>query len=177
MTEQMPPPFIIGETYEDWDGPYKVISFSDSRVTFERPDGSQGSGTIEGKAMICRNVRLERQHPELPRNQKSPSGRPRSAYPAYEEVTPIVAEVIEKHSRRSRDYLTHTRMVEALLAHPEARPVIDGLSDEKTPEGRAGVIIAFFGKEYFEGRRGWRERFEQTQTRPYGYRVRRKRSC
>jgi hypothetical protein len=172
MTQQIPPPFIIGETYEDWDGPYKVISFSESSVEFERPDRSQGSGTIEGKAMIYRNVLLKRKHPELLRNQKSPLGQYKSAYPTYEEVTPIVAEVIEKHSKRSRDYMTHASIVEALLSHPEARHVIDGISDEKTLEGRAGVIPAFFGKQYFEGR--WRERFEQTQTRPYGYKLRRK---
>jgi hypothetical protein len=36
------PPFIVGATYDDEDGKYKVLSVEGARMTFERQDGSKG---------------------------------------------------------------------------------------------------------------------------------------
>jgi len=168
----MPSPFKIGEMYEDWDGTYKVVSLDGDRVTFVRPDGTQDSGTIEGKFRIYQNVLLKRKHPNPLSYHESRSGSHESAY-TYEEATPIVAEVIDKHSKRSTDYIDHAHIVEALLGDPEACSIIDRIHDDKSPEGRAGVIIAGFSKQWTEGR--W-ERFDRMKIgRGHAWRVKRRR--
>jgi len=68
----------------------------------------------------------------------------------YEDVTQLVAAVIDKHSNRSRKYLPHSNLKKGLLLDPHARSIIDRIpatSKFRTPEAWAGVIIAGFSKE------------------------------
>lgn len=84
------------------------------RVIFERDDGTRGDGDISGKARIYRNMQSEKEGPPAqPYWPASPQRSTTSGY-TYEEVTPLVAEIIEKHSIKYRDWITHQMLVRAL---------------------------------------------------------------
>ena len=60
----LPPPFTVGESYEDEQSEYKVVSVEGSRMTFERPDGAGGyTVNIALKAAIHRRRMYEQEHP------------------------------------------------------------------------------------------------------------------
>lgn len=161
----LPPPFVVGRAYEDMNGKYIVLSLVGNHMTFERPDGSRGqTDDIPLKACIHNRILLERDHPGLLNYQRSRLGGGTSEY-KYEDVTQLVAAVIDKHSERSREYIAHSDLKKGLLLDPHARSIIDRIpvtSSFRTPEAWAGVIIAGFSKEWTAGR--W-PRFERKKIR------------
>jgi hypothetical protein len=110
MTQEnkpLPPPFIPGETYEDEISGYKVVTVEGTRMTFERPDGSQvHTDNIALKAAIHRRRMSEKQH-QRPRNYQASKAGSRTAEYRYEEVTPLVARLIDMHATRSTSYIPH----------------------------------------------------------------------
>lgn len=167
------PPFIVGEAYEDELGKYKVLSVEGVRMTFERDGTTQHTDNIPLKARIHRRIVSERLHPRPLNYQQAHSGSGTSEY-TYEDVTPLVAEVIDRHSERSREYLPHDDLQKELLRDPHARTIIDRIpptAKRRTPEAWAGVIIAGFSKQWTEGR--W-PRFEREKIRKgHAWRVKR----
>jgi hypothetical protein len=163
MTQEtpQPPPFNVGESYEDEHGKYKVLSVLGAHMTFERPDGDRGhTDDIPLKARIHNRIRFERDHPRPLTYQRSRAGSGTAEY-KYEDVTQLVAAVIDGHSERSTKYIPHSNLKKGLLLDPHARSIIDRIpptSKFKTPEAWAGVIIAGFSKQWTEGR--W-ARFER----------------
>jgi hypothetical protein len=157
MTEEqtsLPPPFIVGEMYEDEIGKYKVLSVEGTHMTFERLDGTQNhTENIPLKASIHKRRVSERQHPRPLNYQQSKTGSETTEY-TYEIVTPLVAGVIERHAQHSTEFLPHARLKQGLLNDLHARSIIDKLpqTDQlKTPDAWAGVIVAGFSKEWTEG--------------------------
>src|SRR5882762_10179489 len=134
MTQQPSQPFVVGETYADRRGEYKVISLEGKRVELEYKDGTRSIGDVEIKARIQQNILLEQnaRHPiQAPR---PPHSRREEHYFNHADVFPIIAEIIESLSGPSRDYVTHDRIVEAMLAHPKARLVDDNCPDNRRRE-------------------------------------------
>jgi hypothetical protein len=173
MTRQSSQPFVVGGTYADRRGEYKVISLEGKRVELEYKDGTRGIGDVEIKARIHQNILLEQnaRHPvQAPRPSYSRDREER--YFSHADVFPIIAEIIESLSGPSRDYVTHDRIVEAMQAHPKARLVLDNCPEGKTREWWALDMVAFFSKVYTEGRSPWSSRFERTEIDDkYAYRV------
>lgn len=169
-----PPPFVIGATYEDLHSKYKVLSVAGAHMTFERPDGSKGhSDDIPLKARIHNRIQFERDQPRPLNYQRSSAGRGTTEY-KYEDVTQLVAALIDKQSERSGKYIPHPNLKKGLLLDPHARSIIDRIppaSNFRTPEPWAGVIIAGFSKEWTEGR--W-QRFERKKIgKGHAWRVKR----
>ncbi|MGB2624327.1 MAG: hypothetical protein WA857_04055 [Candidatus Acidiferrum sp.] len=158
MTQESPPPppFIVGSTYEDERGKYTVLSVEGARMTFERPDGSKNhTADIPLKARIHKRILSERQNPRprLASFQQLRTGSRTSEY-TYEDVTPLVADAIDRHSTGSRQYVSHVELRSDLLSEPHSRSIIENLRPTpklKTPEAWAGVIIAGFSKQWTEG--------------------------
>jgi len=151
-----PTPFVVGQVYEDEKEEYRVLSVEGTRITFEYLHGAAGhSDNIALKASIHNRRIRERQHPRPPKSETS------IAEYSYEVVTPLVAQVIQKHAEHSSDFLRHAGLKEHLLADPHARSIIENLPRTgkfTSPEAWAGVLIAGFSKEWTEGR--W-PRFER----------------
>jgi hypothetical protein len=60
MAEHLALPFIVGETYEDRSGKYKVISVQGKSMTIERSGGKTENGDAETRAGIYRNILADR---------------------------------------------------------------------------------------------------------------------
>jgi hypothetical protein len=174
MPDNPPPPFIIGATYADEISEYKILSVEGARMTFERPDGStKHTNDIPLKATIHNRIAFERQNPKPLNYQRTTTARGASEY-AYADVMPLVADVIDKHSEQSKEYMPHDILKRNLLLDPHAGSIIRSLGPTptcKTPEARAGEIIAGFSKEWMEGRWGRFEREKQKNRRGNAWRV------
>jgi hypothetical protein len=136
MTQEtpLPDPFSVGKIYEDENGKYKVISVIGARMTFERPDGSRNhSDNIPLKASIHKRILFERDHPRPVNCRQSRSGSGTPEY-KYEDVTHLVAAIIDKHSERSREYINHVQLKIELLRNPHASSIIESL--RLTPQFR-----------------------------------------
>ncbi len=170
-----PPPFVVGQVYEDEKGEYRVLSVEGTRITFEYLHGAiKHSDNIALKASIHNRRIRERQHPGPLPYQPPKSGTAIAEY-SYEVVTPLVAQIIQKHAEHSSAFLRHAGLKERLLADPHARSIIENLPRTgkfTTPEAWAGVIIAGFSKEWTEGR--W-PRFERKKiSNGHAWRLKRK---
>jgi hypothetical protein len=164
MTQQSSQLFVVGETYADRKGEYRVISLQGKRVEVEYKDGTRIIGNVEIKARIRQNMLSEQNafHPvqaPTPSRSRERVGR----YFSHADVFPIIAEIIESHSEPSRDYVTHDRIVEAMLEHSKARLFLDSCPNDKPREWWALDMVAFFSKVYTEGRSPWQSRFERTE--------------
>jgi hypothetical protein len=70
MSRRPPLPFVIGETYADRVGEYKVISVEGKKMVFEYTNGRRCKGHTKPKALIYRNILLEEKFPHLIRPKK-----------------------------------------------------------------------------------------------------------
>lgn len=174
---RLPPPFAVGETYLDRDGEYTVISVKGNRLEFERVDGSRGTGDIDMKAQIHRNILSERGKGHLLREARISFVGNKAVGFSHSEVFPIIASVIERHSMSSKEYMEHGSIVTALLDNPELRPLLDQLAERdpqrKTISWWASDMVAWFSKTITERRSEWDCRFEREQINEcWAYRVR-----
>jgi hypothetical protein len=166
MPPQLPPPFILGETYADRVGDYRVVSLETNRVIVEYADGRRSEGGVEQKALIYRNILLEQK-----RRKPSPSDDALSSrsgpehFFSHDEVFPIIAEVIESEFAESRDYVSHDRIVDALLKHKEAEPIIASCPQDKSKPASwwAHCMVAWFSKVFTDGRSDWDARFKRNK--------------
>jgi hypothetical protein len=173
MMQQSLQPFVVGGTYADRRGEYTVISLEGNRVELEYKDGTRSVGDIGIKVRIHQNILLEQnaRHPvQVPRSSNT---RDRGEhYFFHADVFPIIAEIIESHSESSTDYVTHDRIVDAMLEHPKARLFLDSCPNDKPREWWALDMVAFFSKVYTEGRSPWQSRFKRTEIdKKYAYKV------
>jgi hypothetical protein len=152
----LPPPFIVGEKYEDEIGEYTVVSADGYRMTFRRADGTlQHSDNVALKANIHKRRLSEREHPR-PLNYQPSKPSPGAHVYHDDEVTWMVARCIDQLAKRSKSCIPHKKIVECLLKDPETLRIIDGIcrlsADHKTSAGRAGQIIARFSFECYQGK-------------------------
>ena len=173
----LPPPFVVGETYQDHKGEYTVLSVKGNLLEFERADGSRETGDAEIKALIHRNIL----YPECKRH---PLGGARTSYLSNKpvgfsqaEVFPIIASIIERHSKSSNEYMEHEIIVAAELERPELRPHLDQSVAEdrehKPISWWAANMLAWFSKTITDGGSEWGRRFERQKIhRCWAYRVR-----
>ena len=161
MAKEFDGVFIVGETYADHIGEYRVISLNGSRVVYEYKDGVRKEGTTEIKVRIYKNL--------LPRADAGED----TAYPSYREITRFVAEVIRTYNKEHpKTFMPFELMKTALLEHPVAGPRIARIIDRsgKDPDGKAGVVIAFFSREWGDGKHDSFERDDSSNH--FCYRVR-----
>jgi hypothetical protein len=103
MPPELPPPFIVGETYSDRLGDYRVISLGGNRLVLEYADGRRSEGTVEQKALIYRNILRDQNNPRPINSVRSPSLGTRSGhFFTHDKVFPIIAEIIESQSAAAR---------------------------------------------------------------------------
>jgi len=172
---QLPPPFIVGETYSDRLGDYRVISLEGNRLVFEYTDGRRSEGTIEQKALIYRNILLEKNSPQPVRpNRSSSSGARSEHFFTHDDVFPLIAKVIENQSAGSADYVTHDRIVSGLLKLKEAQAFLEGCPTDKsrTKSWWAHCMVAWFSKVFTDGRSEWDRQFERKRIgKKWAYRL------
>lgn len=173
---RQPPPFIVGETYVDRVGEYKVISQQGNRLNFEYTDGNRAEGSVEQKALIHRNILLEKSSPRAvtPPRKSSTSNASCEHFFTHSDVFPIIAEIIEKLFAECKQYVSHDRIVAALLENPEAEPFLDSCpKDESRPASWwAHNMVAWFSKVFTDGRSDWNARFERKKIdNKWAYRV------
>ncbi len=106
MTEPkpLPPPFIVGEKYEDEISEYTVVSVEGPVMTFRRRDEGAlyQSNDISLKAQIHNRRYNEREHPRPSNAQSSTVVSETHAY-RDEDVTWIVATCIDQLAKRSKN--------------------------------------------------------------------------
>jgi hypothetical protein len=135
MTQPLHQTFVVGGNYADRRGEYTVISLERGRMELEYKDGTRTTGDVEIKARIHQNMMLEQTGSQpLPAPKQSSSHSREGHYFSHPDVFPIIAEIIESHSRHSGAYVTHDRIVEALLEHPKARLFLDSCPNDKPRE-------------------------------------------
>jgi hypothetical protein len=175
MPPELPPPFIVGETYSDRLGDYRVISLEGNRLVLEYADGRRSEGTVEQKALIYRNILREQNNPRPINSVRSPSPGTRSGhFFTHDKVFPIIAEIIESQSAGSRDYVTHDRIVDGLLKHKEAQLFLAGCpkDESRTESWWAHCMVAWFSKVFTDGRSEWSTRFERKKIKDkWAYKV------
>jgi hypothetical protein len=159
-------PFVVGATYADRIGEYKVISVENTRIVFEYADGQRCEGDAEQKARIYRNIQLESKSPTpaQPRRRVRISKNSVHAF-THADVFPVIAAIIEAHSSQSSNYITHDEIVEILLKCPEAGPFLNACPTEerKSTEWWAHNMVAWFSKVFTDGLTDWNHRFERTK--------------
>jgi hypothetical protein len=157
-----PLPFVVGGSYADRNGKYRVISLTAEKMEIEYEDGRRATGSVGTRTEIYRNI-LREQNIHRPLRQRRPltSQRESGTYFTHADVFPIIVEIIEAHSRISEEYITHDEIVSAMLDHPEARIALDNCPANKTQQWWASDMVAFFSKVYTERRSEWQGRFDR----------------
>lgn len=168
--------FVIGETYLDRAGTYRVISIDGDRLVYEYADGIPHEGSAERKWCIHRSIVSEQSAPHT----ACPSQRRRSAngegFFTYEEVSPIFADVIKAYGKRHENFMTHEEIVAAFMEHPEGQPILNRPHDSSNLYW-AGVMKAHFSRKYNGGKSEWDDSFEGKKIgSDWAYRVRRKKN-
>lgn len=166
MTQQSFQLFVVGEIYADRLGEYKVISLNGNRIVFEYTDGRRSEGDAKQKALIYQNILLEKKRPLqiTPRTSLRSYNNSIHAF-THDDVFPIITKIIERLHVESRDYVTHDKIVNALLKQPEAEPFLVGCptDESRTTAWWAHNMIAWFSKVFTDGRSDWISRFERNK--------------
>jgi hypothetical protein len=126
----------------------------DNRIEFERDDGTRGYGRSDDKARIYRNILSEGKKRTSQANRPDSSPGSRSTTYTYPEITPLVAEIIEKHSLERRQWMAHEILAEGLAKHELARTIMEesrSLDQWKTLEKKARIVIAGFSRQWSAG--------------------------
>lgn len=154
--------FVVGETYQDRVGTYKVISIVGDDLVYEYADGIRKEHSVEAKWRIHQNMFSEQ-------NPKYPYGE----FWRYEEVAPIFAEVIRTYGEKHRDFMNHDKIVTAFIAHSQGQHILSRPHDDRPNSYWVGVMKAHFSKKYNNGKSEYDDCFEPRKTgEHYDYRVR-----
>ncbi len=173
---KLPPPFIVGETYLDRDGEYLVTDIFGNDIEIQRPNGKRLKQDGRTKANIHRSILADLKSVRVQSNgARSEIGpRPKRAG-ILEEMYWCIAEIIEQKSKSTTEYIRHGDLAEALTTHSYAGPLIAYRSahDAKDPSWFASDYVAFYSKEWTEGKPRYADRFERTNIGgKWAYRVR-----
>jgi hypothetical protein len=172
-----PLPFIVGETYVDRLGEFKVVAIEGKQVVIEYADGQRTASNIEQKALIYRNILLERDrstHLKISIGAKTRRGPER--YFSHEEVFPLIAAIIESEFIKTLKYVDHDVIVDRFTHHRQAEPILARcpLDHSRKPSWWPHCMVAWFSKIFTDGRSDWNSRFERKKIRgKWAYRVRR----
>lgn len=166
--------FVVGDSYQDARGTYKVVSIEGNLLVYEYADGIQRTGDAEIKWRIHRNIFSEQNAPCTASSlQPSQLAHGDNCF-TYEEVASIFADIIRAYGKKHKDFMTHDKIVAAFMEHPEGQLILN------RPHYRAnlywaGVMKAHFSKKYNSGESEWDDCFEPKRGRKgYSYRVRQK---
>jgi len=159
------PSFVVGETYQDRQGLYKVIAVDGDSIVCEYADGTQRRHSAEVKWRIHQNIASE----------QNPSFLFDGEFWRYEEISPIFAEIIMAYGEQHQDFMTHVEMVAAFTAHPKGQLILSRPHDDRPNSYWVGVMKAHFSRKYNRGNTEWDDYFEPREVgEHYHYRVRRK---
>ena len=159
-------PFVVGDTYADRVGEYTVISLEGNRIVYQYNDGDgqRLEGDATQKALIYKNILLEKKSPVRPKSQQSVNSYDNGVhFFSHGEVFPIIAAIIEAEFIQLKTYVTHEAIVSALLSKPEAQPLFASCPKDgsRTAEWWAHNMVAWFSKVFTDGRSDWNGRFER----------------
>jgi hypothetical protein len=162
--------FIVGETYQDRVGLYKVVCIEGNRLLYQYADTIQHEADADRKWRIHRNVLLEQgAAAHIPQRVQSNDEK---GFFTHAEVFPIIANAIETYCRKHANYMTHEEIVEAVMKDPQGQAILERRPD-KTKLWSAGVMVAWFSKIFTDGTSEWDARFERKRIGlPWAYRVR-----
>lgn len=168
--------FVVGESYQDRRGTYKVTCVEGNRLLYDYGDGIQHAGDAELKWRIHRNILLFEQGPP---STGGPSQRHRPAndenFWEYGEVAPIFAELIKNYGAQHREFMTHDAIVAAFLEHPQGKLILNRRHDERSNDYWVGVMVAWFSKVFTDGGSEWEDSIERKKIGPaWAYRVRKR---
>jgi len=154
------PSFVVGETYQDRNGPYKVISIEGNRLVYEYANGIQLKGDAETKWRIHCNIlsgysALRSVHLSQ-RLQSADSGE----FFTHAEAFPIIAKAIETYNRTHTDFMNHRELVQAVIKDPQGQVILDRRLD-KSKKWLAGCMVAWFSKMFTDGRSDYDNCFER----------------
>jgi hypothetical protein len=155
---------VIGEIYADRLGEYRVISLGDNRIVFEYTDGRLSEGDARQKELIYKNILLEKRSPRpiQPRNSLRSYHQNAHGF-TQSDTSPIIAEIIERLFEKSREYVTHDAIVDALLKHPQAQVILAHCPPNESTEWWASTMVAWFSQAITVERSDWNNRFERTK--------------
>ena len=168
--------FEVGEAYRDRQGTYRVVCVEENRVVYDYGDGIQREGDAEIKWRIHTNILLSEQHPTHTASSLQ-QYRPADSeqFWNYDEVAPILVEIVTVYSRRRRDFMHHDDMVAAFMEHPEGKRILQRPHDSRPNEYWVGVMLAWFSKTITDGSSEWENRLERKKIgSAWAYRVRQK---
>lgn len=176
MVNLLNPSFVIGETYQDRLGTYRVISIVGDRLICEYADGIQKEHSAEAKWRIHRNMLSEQTVPHsVHPSQRTPSANSKS-FSTYDEVSAIFADVIKAYGERHSEFMTHEKIIAAFMEHPEGKQILNRHHSGSNLY-RAGVLKAHFSRKYNSGNSEWDDCFEpKPGNKGYSYRVRQKKN-
>jgi hypothetical protein len=162
MTQRLSPFFVVGQTYADRLGEYRVISLKDNRIVFEYTDGRRSEGNARQKKLIYKNILLEKRSPRPIQTRNSLRSYHQNAHGFTQSDTfPIIAEIIEHLFEESRAYVTHDAIVDRLLKHPEAAAILSYCPKNESTEWWASNMVSWFSQAFRVGRSDWNNRFER----------------
>lgn len=175
MPQERSLPFIIGDTYADRIGEYKVVSLEGNRIVFEYGDGRRLEGDAKQKALIYGNILLEKKKPQSFVISRSLNSYDHSVHAfTHNEVFPIIAAIIESQFAQLRDYVTHDAIVDTLLKQPEAEPLLASCpkDESRTTRWWAHNMVAWFSKVFTDGKSDWNSRFKRLKiNKKWAYKV------
>lgn len=159
----LPPPFVVGETYLDRDGEFVVVATDGDLLTYEHADGKRAEADVETKARIHRNMLLELGGRPAFRNRRITFRGRRPVGFTHSEAFPIIAAIIRQHSNSAEDFMSHERIVNALIEDGEMAPVLRQLA-ERDPQQKpaswwANNMVAWFSQVFTIGRSDWDRQF------------------
>ena len=165
--------FVVGETYRDRRGTYKVISVQENRLTYDYGDGIPLIGDAETKWQIHSNLLSEQNPPHTASSSQRPRPTNNEQFWAYDEVAAIFVEVVTAYGKRHTDFMAHETMVSALMEHPEGKRILERPHDDRSNEYWVGVMLAWFSRAFTEGRSEWENSLERKKIgSAWAYRVR-----
>ena len=168
--------FVVGESYQDRVGTYKVVSIEGNRLIYEYADGIQHEAGADAKWRIHRNMLLERRAPLPTRSSLSSRSDIDRGFFTHAEAFPIIAKAIETYYSLHADFMIHKEIVQAVMKDPQGQVILDRRPD-KTRLWSAGVMVAWFSKVFTDGRSDWDSRFERKKIgSAWAYRVRGRKS-
>jgi hypothetical protein len=167
--------FVVGETYKDIRGTYRVISVEENFVVYDYGDGIQHKGDAATKWRINHNLVSEQNLRGASRDSQPMQSPNPGEFWVYEETSPIFAEIIRAYGKKHRDFMTHEKIVTAFIAHPDGELILKRPHDDRPNSYWVGVMKAHFSRKYNGGMSEWDNCFEPKRIGGvFAYRVRKK---
>lgn len=164
--------FVVGKTYQDHVGTYKVVSIDGNHLVFKTTDGIEHAGDVEHKWRIYCSILSGESPPHASPSLQRPQSANRGKFITNDEASPIFADVIKAYGKKHKDFMTHERIVAAFMKHREGQLLLNR-PHEGSNSYWTGVKMAWFSRVFTEGRSRWEGCFERTKIgSAWAYRVR-----